>query len=210
MLAIGGTGRRYLFSRGVPPARIAEVPNCADPEHFASPADAAPAGGPLRLLYEGTLAPWQGIETLLEALSDGGAAWVRSAVDAAEQVADGNLTALRVASGRDETGRVLGALAGMQQRLNALVRAIREGAGRVSQASEQLAAGNTELAARTEEQAASLEETAASIEELTASVKLSSDNAGRASGLASGNHASYLKRRIRSPSTPSYQPKLRA
>lgn len=109
---------------------------------------------------------------------------LHSAVRAAERVADGDLTALHVEARGDETGRVLAALASMQQRLHALVRAIREGADSVSHASEQIAAGNTDLAARTEEQAASLEETAASIEELTASVKQNSEYAGKASELA--------------------------
>lgn len=109
---------------------------------------------------------------------------LRSAVHAAERVADGDLTLLRITTRRDETGRVLTALAGMQERLNALVRTIRDGAHAVSRASEQIAAGNTDLAARTEEQAASLEETAASVEELTASVKQNSEHAGKASELA--------------------------
>lgn len=109
---------------------------------------------------------------------------LHSAVRAAERVADGDLTALHVEARGDETGRVLAALASMQQRLHALVRAIREGADSVSRASEQIAGGNTDLAARTEEQAASLEETAASVEELTASVKQNSEYAGKASELA--------------------------
>jgi methyl-accepting chemotaxis protein len=109
---------------------------------------------------------------------------LRSAVQAAERVADGDLTTLHVQRRRDETGRVLAALAGMQERLNQLVWAIRDGAESVSRASDQIATGNTDLAARTEEQAASLEETAASIEELTASVKQNSEHATRASSLA--------------------------
>jgi methyl-accepting chemotaxis protein len=107
------------------------------------------------------------------------------AVQAAERVAGGDLTAMQVEVRRDETGRLLGALAGMQERLNALVRTIRHGADNVSHASAQIAHGNTDLAARTGEQAASLEETAASIEELTASVKHNSGHASRASELAS-------------------------
>ena len=107
-----------------------------------------------------------------------------SAVRAAERVADGDLTRLVVRAGRDETGRVLSALSGMQQSLNALVRTVRTGADGVGQASERIATGNADLAARTEEQAAALEETAASIEELTASVKLNTDNALRGSALA--------------------------
>lgn len=87
-----------------------------------------------------------------------------SAVQAAERVADGDLTAFRVEARRDETGRLLSALGGMQERLNALVHSIHRGAHGVSEASEQIATGNTDLAARTEEQAASLEETAASLD----------------------------------------------
>ena len=107
-----------------------------------------------------------------------------SAVRAAERVAAGDLTSLRVSARRDETGRVLSALVAMQQSLNALVRSVRVGADGVGQASERIALGNTDLAARTEEQAAALEETAASVEELTASVKLNTDNAMRGSVLA--------------------------
>lgn len=106
------------------------------------------------------------------------------AVDAAERVASGDLTALDVRARRDETGRVLSALAGMQQALNALVRTMRTGANGVHHASEQIAAGNTDLASRTEEQAAALEETAAGVEELTASVQRNAENAGRGSELA--------------------------
>jgi methyl-accepting chemotaxis protein len=109
---------------------------------------------------------------------------LQSAVEAAERVAQGDLTGARVPGSRDETGRVLLALADMQQRLNTLVWRIRHGADSVARSSEQIAGGNTNLAARTEEQAAALEETAASIEELTASVKQTSENAGKGRELA--------------------------
>lgn len=109
---------------------------------------------------------------------------LRSAVAVAERVADGDLTGIRVARHRDEPGRVLAALGGMQGRLNDLVRSIRGSAEGVSGVSEQISAANTDLAARTEEQASSLEETAASVEELTAIVKQNSEGAGKASELA--------------------------
>jgi methyl-accepting chemotaxis protein len=109
---------------------------------------------------------------------------LRFAVDVAERVAEGDLR-LSGATGRhDETGRVLTALAGMQVRLNSLVRGIRRSADAVSVASERIAEGNSELAARTEEQASSLEETAASVEELAAGVSQNTDTAVQASALA--------------------------
>jgi glycosyltransferase involved in cell wall biosynthesis len=80
------TGRSFLWMRGVTPERVAVVPNAVDTERFglaagfgagagtASGAGAAAgaiaaSAGPLRVIYLGTLAPWQGIGTLLEALA---------------------------------------------------------------------------------------------------------------------------------------------
>lgn len=62
------TGRRFLQMRGVPPERIRVVPNSVPLECFPACAPAAP-GLPLRLAYLGTLAPWQGLGTLVEALA---------------------------------------------------------------------------------------------------------------------------------------------
>ena len=122
------------------------------------------------------------LSTLL--ITRGIVAPLRTAVEVAERVADGDLTAPAMDLRRDETGRVLAALASMQLRLHALVQALRQGAQAVSQASERISEGNSDLAARTEEQAAALEETAASVEELTAGVKQNTESAGHASELA--------------------------
>ncbi|MDB5900106.1 MAG: chemotaxis sensory transducer [Ramlibacter sp.] len=107
-----------------------------------------------------------------------------AAVEAAERVASGDLTAMNLEHRGDETGRLLAALGSMQSRLNTLVAGIRGSADAVNAASERISASNGELAARTEEQASSLEQTAASVEELTAIVKQNSDNAAQASELA--------------------------
>ncbi len=56
----------YLKSMGAPPAAITVIPNGVDPKRFR-PAD-RPAGHPPRLVYAGTLASWQGIATIIEAL----------------------------------------------------------------------------------------------------------------------------------------------
>ena len=69
LLTHSHTGWRYLLQRGADPRRIAIVPNAVDPELF-SPASAPLTGDiPFRLAYTGTLAPWQGLGTLIEALA---------------------------------------------------------------------------------------------------------------------------------------------
>lgn len=62
------TGARFLLMRGVPAERIRIVPNCADPEIFHPPALPPCTQGALRVVYQGTLAPWQGLSQLIEAL----------------------------------------------------------------------------------------------------------------------------------------------
>jgi len=61
------TGALYLQSRGVSPRRIAVVPNCVDLDRFR-PAPPPERDTPFRIVYQGTLAPWQGLEPLVEAL----------------------------------------------------------------------------------------------------------------------------------------------
>ena len=62
------TGRRFLKMRGVPEERIAVVPNAVDPELFSPPPLPPVADPPLRMVYLGTAAPWQGLGLVLEAL----------------------------------------------------------------------------------------------------------------------------------------------
>jgi len=62
------TGARFLAMRGVGADRIDVVPNTADPGLFSPPPVPPPDGAPFRLVYVGTLSPWQGLSTLLEAL----------------------------------------------------------------------------------------------------------------------------------------------
>ena len=63
------TGARYLHSRAVAPHDVAVVPNAVDPALFSPGPGAPDATVPLRLVYVGTLAPWQGLPLLLEALA---------------------------------------------------------------------------------------------------------------------------------------------
>ncbi len=109
---------------------------------------------------------------------------IARAVDVAETVARGDLTARIDVDGTDEAAQLLGALRHMNERLVDLVGRVRTGSEGIATASAQIAAGNTDLSQRTEEQAASLEETAASMEELTATVKQNADNATQGNTLA--------------------------
>jgi methyl-accepting chemotaxis protein len=110
------------------------------------------------------------------------------AVRIAETVASGDLTSQFKVDTKDETGRLLAALAEMNGNLSKMVGDVRVGTETIATASRQIASGNLDLSSRTEQQAASLEETAASMEELTATVKQNSENAREANKLAA--HAS--------------------
>ncbi|GJG94141.1 methyl-accepting chemotaxis protein [Cupriavidus pauculus] len=106
------------------------------------------------------------------------------ALDAAEALAQGQLShAIHVRS-QDEMGRMLGALERAFGQLGMLVRGIQQTAGSIDTAAREIASGNTDLSQRTEEQAASLEQTAASMEQLTSTVRQNAENARQANQLA--------------------------
>ncbi len=62
---------RHLASRGVAAERLRVIPNGVELGVFswAPPRLGRREGGPLRLLYAGTLAPWQGVEVAIDALA---------------------------------------------------------------------------------------------------------------------------------------------
>ncbi|MDP3672284.1 MAG: methyl-accepting chemotaxis protein [Telluria sp.] len=109
---------------------------------------------------------------------------LKTAIDAAGQIARGDLSGQLPAGGDDETGQLLKALSEMTGNLHALVGEVASGAHAVSDTSAQIAQGNLDLSQRTEEQASTLEETASSMEELTSTVTQNAQNARQASQLA--------------------------
>jgi len=106
------------------------------------------------------------------------------AVQHAELIAQGDLTARIQSGARDEAGQLLAALGRMSDGLANVVTEVRRASEAVVSASDQVAAGTTDLSQRTEEQASSLEETAASMEELASTVRQNAENAHQADELA--------------------------
>lgn len=109
---------------------------------------------------------------------------LHSAMEVANQVAEGDLTAKIDVRNQDELGLLLAALQRMQASLVQTVHNVRTGAEGVASASHQIAMGNADLSSRTEEQASALEQTAASMEELGSTVRQNADNARQANQLA--------------------------
>ena len=106
------------------------------------------------------------------------------AVQLANSVANGDLTANVNPSSTDEIGDLLAALKLMNQNLSHIVSDVRHGADTIATASQEIASGNLDLSSRTEEQASSLEETASAMEELTSTVKQNAENASQANQFA--------------------------
>lgn len=100
-------------------------------------------------------------------------------------IAEGDLSQELPDPRRDELGRMISALAAMQQRLSQLVGAVRDSAESIQVASTEVASGNQDLSNRTEQAASNLQQTASSMEQLTGTVKQSADSARQANQLAS-------------------------
>lgn len=109
---------------------------------------------------------------------------LKSAVEVARHIEQGDLASEIQATGRDEVGDLLRSMSAMRESLASIVGDVRRGVESVTTASSQIAAGNQDLSSRTEHQASSLQETAASMEQLAGNVGQSSENARQASALA--------------------------
>lgn len=110
---------------------------------------------------------------------------VARAVVVAERIAMGDLSSQVEVRIFDETGRLLQAIAAMQDRLKGLVGGIRQSAESIKVASAEVASGNLDLSNRTEEAASSLQDTAHSMESLTSIVAQTAQSARKADQLAS-------------------------
>ena len=107
------------------------------------------------------------------------------AVVVAERIARGDLTSQVEVRIHDETGRLLEAIAAMQERLRTLVGEIGQTADSILVASSEVASGNLDLSQRTEQTSHNLQTAASALVELTGTVAQSADSARQANQLAS-------------------------
>lgn len=94
-----------------------------------------------------------------------------AAIHISRRIAEGDLTTPVPGHGTDELGRLIGAMAAMQQHLRGLVGGIRLSSERIAHASQDIAAGNGDLRDRTDLQAASLQKSAAGMDQLAVAVR---------------------------------------
>jgi len=106
------------------------------------------------------------------------------ALELAERVASGDLTAQVADQGRDEPAQLLAALNRMNTSLATVVKDVRQSSEGIALGSDEIAGGNADLSRRTELQASSLQQTAASMEQLGQTVRQNAENAREADTMA--------------------------
>jgi methyl-accepting chemotaxis protein len=109
---------------------------------------------------------------------------LKVAVQAANRLAEGDLTVTIEASSKDETGLLLQAMQSMIEKLSQVVSEVNSGSDALASASEQVSATAQSLSQASSEQAAGVEETSASIEQMTASISHNTENAKVTDGMA--------------------------
>jgi methyl-accepting chemotaxis protein len=107
-----------------------------------------------------------------------------AALQFAQRLAGGDLTARIQVQGQDEFAQLNQALNRMSEGLTELVMQVRADADQIATGSAQIASGSADLSSRSEQQAANLEHTASSMEELAATVNHNAHTAERAAALA--------------------------
>jgi methyl-accepting chemotaxis protein len=107
---------------------------------------------------------------------------LRATAEAADSIADGNLTvAVKPLSEKDTLGN---ALARMLEKLRAVIAEAASASGNVSDGSQQLSATSEDLSQGATEQAAATEQASASVEQMSANIKQNADNAAQTHKIA--------------------------
>ncbi len=110
---------------------------------------------------------------------------LNQARDAANRLAEGDLTVRIETHAKDETGQMLQSMQAMIGKLSQVVSEVNASAQSLSSASEEVSATAQSLSQASSEQAASVEETSASIEQMSSSIAQNTENAKVTDGMAS-------------------------
>ncbi len=109
---------------------------------------------------------------------------LKTAVDVADQLAQGDLTVKIESTTKDETGQLLQSMQNMIVKLSQVVSEVNSNAESLASASEEVSATAQSLSQASSEQAAGVEETSAAIEQMTASIAQNTENAKVTDGMA--------------------------
>jgi methyl-accepting chemotaxis protein len=101
---------------------------------------------------------------------------IEQAVEVAERLAQGELTATLQVTSRDEVGRLQAAMRDLGMKLAETMTEVRSGAAALSAAAQQVAGTSQSLAQGNSEQAASVEETSSSLEQMASSIGQNAEN----------------------------------
>ena len=110
---------------------------------------------------------------------------INDSVEAANRLAEGDLTVRIDVDSKDETGQLKAAMKGMVDKLSHIIGEVRSSADTLSSAAEQVSATAQSLSQGSSEQAASVEEISATVEQASASVSQNTENARITDGMAS-------------------------
>ncbi|MBW6423733.1 methyl-accepting chemotaxis protein [Rhizobium sp. XQZ8] len=109
---------------------------------------------------------------------------LRNAVNAVQNVAEGDLTRFATITSKDEIGELLGYVNTMIERLRGVVGDALAASDNVSSGSQELSASSEQLSQGATEQASAAEEASASMEEMAANIKQNADNAAQTEKIA--------------------------
>ncbi len=109
---------------------------------------------------------------------------LRNAVQAVQNVAEGDLSQFAKVTSKDEIGELLGYVNTMIERLRDVVGDALSASDNVSSGSQELSSSAEQLSQGATEQASSAEEASASMEEMAANIKQNADNAAQTEKIA--------------------------
>ncbi|MDI4635895.1 PAS domain-containing protein [Pelomonas sp. V22] len=109
---------------------------------------------------------------------------LREVIDAANQMAAGDLSNAIAITGHGPAAELQLALAQLNVTVRTIVRDVREEIENVKNCTHEIATGNLDLSARTEAQASNLEQTAASMEEINGTIQQTAGTASEGAKLA--------------------------